>query len=179
MGRYNNRRIALCYVRHNNTPNLPPHHWIQAVHRFIQNQKLRPDTGCQPECDLLLHPFGKAADIFLRVNRRKIFHQARKHFFIKRRVNPLVKTFHFHSISLHKIKNIIWNKRKASLYLRILIDFLARYFNRSGILPVNPGQMPKQCRLPRAIRPDQAIYSAPFHIHICAVKRAKAIKFFY
>ena len=46
----------------NQAQDLPPHHRIQSVHRFVQNQHIRAGAYGQLESGLLLHALGKPAD---------------------------------------------------------------------------------------------------------------------
>ena len=45
----------MCIRDSHQAPDLPAHHRVQAVHRFVQNQHVRPDTQSQPKSGLLLH----------------------------------------------------------------------------------------------------------------------------
>lgn len=56
MGRNQYGRPALCNLGHQDRPDLFPHNRIKAIQRFIQNQKFRSATECQPECNLFCIP---------------------------------------------------------------------------------------------------------------------------
>ena len=60
--RYEHRHALLRHILHDKRPHLPPHHGVEAVHRLIEHEYLRPRRKRDPERRLLLHAARKAAD---------------------------------------------------------------------------------------------------------------------
>ena len=111
VGRYKHGHLFLCDLRQYDAPDLTPHHRVESVHRFVQNQNIRLAADGKPECHLFLHSLRQPSDIALHINiREKLLHPV-KQLSIKRRIDPLIKTLHLHRVCLHEIKQFVWYVR--------------------------------------------------------------------
>ena len=130
------RCLMLGNIRHDDTPDLSAHDRIESVYRLIQDQDLRSAADRKPERHLLLHTFGESSDAPLGIDVREEFPHLLKQFFVKFRINSLIKPLHLHGVRLHEIKQFIRYVRKFFFYRRIFKNRHSIDQNRSRILLV-------------------------------------------
>lgn len=159
VARHEHRHFALCDFREQNAPNLTAHDGVKPVHRFVQNQHIRLTADGQMERRLLLHTFGKTANLsFLRQVENLL--EFGEEYIVKRRIHALVKAAHFFNGSGGKVEDVVGNVADAAFDARVFEDGLAVEGDGAAVGHVHARQMANGGGFTGTVRADEAVYRA-------------------
>ena len=171
--RYEHRHALLRHILHDKRPHLPPHHGVEAVHRLIEHEYLRPRRKCDPEGRLLLHAARKAAD-GARIVKREDLAQLFVAFGVEAGIERARK---FHKIARRARGGEIRLVRDAE-HARLDRGVFKYRFpveqHRARVLPQHAHYVTDGGRLARAVRTDETVDRAGRHREIQRVERFEA-----
>ena len=166
----------LGHVGHDEAPHLPAHHRVQAVHRLVQHQHLRPAAQGEPEGGLLLHTLGKAAHGPLLIHLGKEVPQGLVAVLVEPWIKALQKPGHVPGGGRQEIVELVGDGGDPGLGRRILIDGLPLQQHLPGILPVDAGNVAEKGGFARSVGAHQAVHRPLGHRHGQSVQRPEAVK---
>ena len=156
VGREQDRGAPLGHVLHQDAPDLPAHHRVQAVHRLVQDQHPGLDGDGQQEGRLLLHALGVAPQLHP-VVQAEGRQQPAVALVREVGIDAAVKPAHLLEARGGEVEDVVRDERDPGFDVGILIDRLAVHRDRPVIRAENAGDVPDQGGLSRPVGPDQAV----------------------
>ena len=169
----------LGHVPHEQGPHLPPHHRVQAVHRFVQHHDVRHAAQRQPEGGLLLHALGQPPDGLLLVHGGEGVLQSLVPLVVKLGIESPVKLHHVPGGGGQEVVEVVGDPGHAALHRRIFVHRLAVHQDRARVGPVYPHDVPQDGGLARPVGAHQAVDGAALHRHGQAVQGPEPVEGLY
>ena len=176
VGGHQHRGPPLGHVPHEQRPDLAAHHRVEAVHRLVQQQIVRPAAQRQPKRGLLLHPLGQAADGPLFVHGGECLPQLLIAVRVEGGVEPPVELHHVPGGGGGEVVQLVGYARHAGFHRRVLIDGRTLQGDFPAVLAVGPGEVAQYGGFARPVGPHQPVDGPPGHRHGQPVQGVEAIE---
>ncbi len=178
VGGHQHRGPPLGHIPHEQRPHLAAHHRIQAVHRLVQQQVIRPAAQRQPEGGLLLHPLGQPADGPLFVHGGECLPQLLIAPHVEGGIDPFVELHHVPGGGGGEVVQLVGYARHALFHRRVFIDGRALQQDLAAVLAIGPGDVAQDGGFARPVGPHQPVNGPPGHRHgqpVQGVEAAEAL----
>ena len=150
------RGAVLGHIGQQQTPDLAAHDRVQAVHRLVQHQQVRPGADAQMEGRLLLHALGEAPDGAL-FGQVEDLVEPIKELVVEFGVDPPVVFAHILQGCGGKIEDIVRDGADGGLDLRIFVDFFTVQGDLAAVRAVDAQQAADGGGLARTVGTNQAV----------------------